>query len=537
MPLPGLYPRGGPRPTTSRGERLVYEALSRALPAGWYAWHSLRLRTARGSEGEGDFVIGVPELGVLLLEVKGGHISLEDGRWKQSGRPLREAPREQAHGYKRLLKAKLIERGIAQPPYMMIATLLPETPFDAPPTNGDLDGTILGEQHLPVLGRELERLAGELRGTGKLPRSPGWEDALHALWGETWIPSVGLGARATQREAELVALDREQLAVLDFVDRSARLRVRGGPGTGKTLLAAEICRRWRAAGRSPLLLCYTRALSTSLSAEGLPSHSIRDLAASVVEAAGERIQAGEPREAWTNETWRSLPLRAAELWRAHGAAVDAVVVDEAQDLAPEDWSLVQCIAGTGPLWAFGDEGQSFLNAAGGVPEGLFSAELGLVARYRCPEALAAFADAYRPGFEGVRSRPGELAVIEAPAEHRATVVGALAQTFLEQGCAPRDVAMLSLAGLSRSELARADVVGEVPVVRADDPRATEQVIADTFLRFKGLERPYVILSELGAQSERYAARMHIALSRATVSAVVVATPEELAADPRLAAPG
>lgn len=520
----------------SRGERLVYEALSRSLPEGWCAWHSLRLRSARGLEGEGDFVLGVPGLGVLLLEVKGGRITLEDGQWKQGGRPLREAPREQAHGFRRLLVDKLKERGVAQPPFMLVATVFPETPFEAPPSNGDLDGTILGEHHLAVFGRELERLAGELRRTGKLPRSPGWESALHALWGETWIPSVGLGARARQREAELVALDREQLEVLDFVDRSARLRVRGGPGTGKTLLASEITRRFAAAGRSPALLCYTRALATALRAQGLPAHSIRDLAARIVEASGESIQSGEPREAWTNDSWRALPSRAASLWAEHGEPFDAVVVDEAQDLAPEDWALVRSIAGSRPLWAFGDEGQSFLNAAGGVPEGLFSAELELRARYRCPEALAAFADAYRPGFEGLVTRPEELVVIEAPAEHRATVVGALAQTFLEQGTLPRDVAMLSLAGVSRSEIARADAVGEVPVVRADDARAAEQVIADTFLRFKGLERPYVILSELGAQSERYAARMHIALSRATVSAIVVATPEELAADPRLRAP-
>jgi hypothetical protein len=59
MPLTGRYPRGGPRPTSSRGERLVYEALSRTLPAGWYAWHSLRLHTARDGEGEEDFVIVV----------------------------------------------------------------------------------------------------------------------------------------------------------------------------------------------------------------------------------------------------------------------------------------------------------------------------------------------------------------------------------------------------------------------------------------------------------------------------------------------
>ena len=47
---------------------------------------------------------------------------------------------------------------------------------------------------------------------------------------------------------------------------------------------------------------------------------------------------------------------------------------------------------------------------------------------------------------------------------------------------------------------------------------------------------WVIISELGlAQArERYDVRMHIALTRATLGCVVVATAEEIAADPRLA---
>jgi hypothetical protein len=62
------------------------------------------------------------------------------------------------------------------------------------------------------------------------------------------------------------------------------------------------------------------------------------------------------------------------------------------------------------------------------------------------------------------------------------------------------------------------------------------VIVDTFLRFKGLERPYVIVTELDAGA-RYEVRMHVALTRATLQAVVVATPKDVAADPRLAALG
>ena len=72
-------------------------------------------------------------------------------------------------------------------------------------------------------------------------------------------------------------------------------------------------------------------------------------------------------------------------------------------------------------------------------------------------------------------------------------------------------------------------------MRADAADAAENVIADTFLRFKGLERPYVIVAELSSGPERYDVRMHVALTRATLACVVVGTEEEIARDPRLAA--
>lgn len=70
-----------------------------------------------------------------------------------------------------------------------------------------------------------------------------------------------------------------------------------------------------------------------------------------------------------------------------------------------------------------------------------------------------------------------------------------------------------------------------PAVRADDARAASSLIVDTFLRFKGLERPFVLVTELrrGAISQ-YSCRMHIALSRATVGVVIVCTPEALGED-------
>jgi len=103
------------------------------------------------------------------------------------------------------------------------------------------------------------------------------------------------------------------------------------------------------------------------------------------------------------------------------------------------------------------------------------------------------------------------------------------------GVDPGDIAVLTLGGQTRTDVGVADRIGPFEVVRADDPLAGQHVIADTFLRFKGLERPWIIVTELTRATDRYDVRMHVALTRATVSCVVVATHEEVRGDPRLAA--
>lgn len=102
------------------------------------------------------------------------------------------------------------------------------------------------------------------------------------------------------REAELVALDRDQLEVLDLVEHNPRFVVLGGPGTGKTVVAAEVTRRFARAGRRPLLLCWTRALASALRESGIAeAWTVRELAADLLAKAGVSMQSGAPTSAWT----------------------------------------------------------------------------------------------------------------------------------------------------------------------------------------------------------------------------------------------
>jgi hypothetical protein len=81
-------------------------------------------------------------------------------------------------------------------------------------------------------------------------------------------------------------------------------------------------------------------------------------------------------------------------------------------------------------------------------------------------------------------------------------------------------------------------LGQTPAVRADHAAAAGALVTDTFLRFRGLERPFIVVTDLpgdcGRELSNSDVRMHIALTRATVGVTIVATPDALRREPRLA---
>ena len=111
----GLYPRSSLPAYIPDSECKVYEALASVLPAGWSAWHSIKIRIMPREFAEADLVIANPLRGILVLEVKGGIVRKHDGVWFQNEKPMSMSPLDQAHRFKRILLEKGNEREIALP--------------------------------------------------------------------------------------------------------------------------------------------------------------------------------------------------------------------------------------------------------------------------------------------------------------------------------------------------------------------------------------------------------------------------------------
>ena len=124
---------------------------------------------------------------------------------------------------------------------------------------------------------------------------------------------------------------------------------------------------------------------------------------------------------------------------------------------------------------------------------------------------------------------------------RNDVPDALAQeidSFLAEGFHPSDIAIISLVSRTdRGALAGRDVLDGHALVRADDPRINHEVIADSVYRFKGLQRPVVILTALSLRGSEIdairRAKMNVAITRAQSFLRIIDTSDAISKEPEL----
>ena len=539
-----LWPKELPRQTDSNAERKVYEALKRGLPKGWHAWHSLRLRSRiTGQPDETDFVIADPSKpSLLILEIKGGVIEVSDGRWLQNGHAMDSPPINQAFDFRSNLIDRYRDHKIHSPK-IGCAVCFPDVLFEKGPPGDDLRGVVIGEKELPYLEDILPLVMAQAVPDPWPTSNNRWLHALHEFWGETWVPEICLGSRVQLDEEKRLRLDHFQLEIMESHEDNDRLLIQGGAGTGKTLLAMETAQREASKGKRVLLLCFTEALAAflreCLKKSNVEVGAVKHFAMHLLGETSPGKQLSK-----TMDYWEEVTLRAAvDAVPSEKKRWDTVILDEGQDFSGNDFELAgECVRPEGKLWIFADQGQAFW------PDRLLNSEMvrgfpkcKLKKPYRCHPAIQHLDDCYSGHCEPDQKllqkglKEGAIGIVTSSEERLLKQIEKEIKRLLGGGLKPGDIAVLSLRGRGSEEgITHRREIGGHPIVLATDPQAGENIICDTFLRFKGLERPAVIVTDLRLVSNRYEKRMHIAVSRALSLLRIVGVEGEIRKDNRLA---
>ena len=343
------------------GEHDVFNMLA-AAPADWVALHSLDLAPwNRGLRTEVDFVLIVPDTGVLCIEVKSQlNISFDGERWhppeiKRS--PFKQATDARFMFYRRI--RELVPRYSSVP--VVHCCIFPRATFDLGP-NLSVQPWELMDKKTFGLFRDATAFSADLR--ARLRRSIEADANLSPLMNalsaadlaalvEACVPIQKRRPDAREevrrREEQAAAILREQQKpVLQLAEHNQRLVVSGGAGTGKTLIAMEIARRAAAKGRRVALLCYNHLIGDWMRqrvAQGvqIPPNLIVGRAIRIMaEMTGVAIPESPSASFWEGSLPEQLEDRLTDPDLKVTAAFDYLVLDEAQDLLgrPRLWGCL-----------------------------------------------------------------------------------------------------------------------------------------------------------------------------------------------------
>jgi hypothetical protein len=359
--MPILHPDPPRIPGNLFSEQQVLSAL-RTLPPDAHVFARLAiLDQSTNRDRELDFLVIHPELGLVIVEVKGSGVEPRGDFWirKQGdGREevLKETPGDQLREQQYSLLQFLQSAGLGFVPQVTRVLALPAFPIGDDESLGpDLPACrILNRAKLQRPYHSLREAVSGGADWDTWRRTPAGRqhdvrpDVLRKLL-EVLTPRLLPPPPLAELLADEGRLqDATARGLLDHLALNfacGRFHVSGGPGSGKSLLARQVTHLWAAEGRRVLHVAFNRALTYAtqsilddLEREGRVTVSTyHDLAANLLIQAGQK-PVNEDDSTFFNQylpeglnrllaTPESIPDR----W-------DALVVDEAQDLH-QSWVL------------------------------------------------------------------------------------------------------------------------------------------------------------------------------------------------------
>lgn len=513
----------------SKAELELFRCLGEQLGPDFVVLHSVAWIARPGGtgprEGETDILILHPMHGVLVVEVKGGRVSLDyrDRTWRSTDRNGVEHeiknPFDQARRGKFSILEKINEnrawKKLAIGRFIVgYAAFFPDV-GDAERLRGpDAPRELIGDRRdLSALSAWVNRAFSYwavAEGTVK-PIGKNGIDVLVALFARAATTRPLLSARIADEDAARLMLTERQAFILDVLRRQRRVMIAGGAGTGKTLIAREKATRLAAEGLRTLLVCYNRGLADhlreqSVGIEGLDVATFHQVCHRWIARAKEKLGRDLLSEArndlpGADEFHQQMPLALANAVDALGPRYDAIVVDEAQDFGDEYWLPLEMMLmkpDESMLYVFLDENQDIYCRSSNIP---VPGEPMVLDR-NCRNTDAIHAAAYRY-YRGASVEPPQISgvavecIVAADLTAQAKAIGGVVTRLLtDEAVEPHDIAILLCDPSDRLERER--VLKSFPLPKTAKLGRIEDfekglLTVDTVARFKGLERGVIIL--------------------------------------------
>jgi UvrD-like helicase family protein/AAA domain-containing protein len=530
-------------PTTSSAERRLYEGFLAQLGSEYVVYHSVDwvLGPRRPGEsvvqGEADFIIAHPVDGILVVEAKGGELSYDraTSRWWQAGRSGKHHLDEDPFHQARDEMLSLIEILTHQPgwdrwrPSYGYGVALPDGRIERDAHPAARAEWVIDRDDMDRLEARVKEVMRAWSHPGRRFRAEGMA-ALERALGFRMEVRTPLQLQFDQEDREIFELTNDQAYVLSYVTKLHRAAIVGPAGSGKTMLALAITSRLAGGGTKTLLTCFNWRLADHLRANvEAPQAQVvhfHELCRQLSREAGLTVPDEPTEEAAARDHFeRVLPRLLAEAAKVLGPRYDAIVVDGAQDFLPTWWASLLSLhrkPDDGFLFLFADDARSLYGES--TPQGLTDLTLTLPENLRNTKPIHEFVSVFHGGRQkaaarGPSGRPVEVFGYKDE-EGLARLLALVLENLEKEGISLEDVAVLIPGRRAESVLRQR---GRANGYELSDEPAPGKVLTVNVQGFKGLERPVVILAEVGdLRDEELAKHLYVGGSRARDHLIVLA---------------
>ncbi len=503
-----MIPDLSPESITNNGERLFYGAAAQ-LPDDYTVLYSYKFRSEDDefdSIREADFIIVHPSFGYVVVEVKQGDVSFNNGIWYEykngSYQPMRDNPEEQAiRAMYAVLDAYKRETGQAYFPLAIrYALCFPEC--------GHITGSL--PQTLKEGGiwtfRDLDNLAeriAELFAGRAVERN---DKAAKILIEKVLAPSFTVFSTLEDKikmfnlTAERI-LTEEQNRILDETEEDRQKIFYGAAGTGKTFVAMEKARRLARQGNRVLLTCFNKNLlhlfKKHCSMPGITAKNFHDFVLGTLRAEG--VFTGDVPQDEIDRFFRhDLPELGMEYFLSlpEERKFDGIIIDEGQDFY-EEWLLCleAALKENGYFYIFVDPNQNIFGvdsqALKKYPVSKHRLTVNLRNTEQINNLMGSLIGKKTPRVKLVGGLPvAFFAWNDADEEKR--LIQREAGRLVSQGLRPERITILSPHRKSNSSLAGVEKIREWPLISLEDTGQNGIRFA-TVRSYKGLEADVVFL--------------------------------------------